>query len=128
MGDVIEILFRDFQRFQLNLYTFRCLTPDEGSQTCIENGYFRSFISSRMLFYSYRQRRCKSPVHLKDHKSSCQEFKAWCGMPTNVKKTYLFVIDHDKKRREQELAPLLTINRESLQKMNLDEACRYLGY
>jgi len=38
------------------------------------------------------------------------------------------VIDNDKKRREQEPAPLLTINGESLQAMILDDACRYLGY
>ena len=49
-------------------------------------------------------------------------------MQIHVKKTYLLVIDNDKKRREQEPAPLLTINRETLQAMNLDDACRYLGY
>ena len=51
-------------------------------------------------------------------------------MQINVKKTYLLVIDNDKKRREQEPAPLLTINEEtpSLQAMNLGDACRYLGY
>ena len=49
-------------------------------------------------------------------------------MQINVKKTYLLVIDHDKKRREQEPAPLLTINGNPLQAMNLDDACRYLGY
>ena len=32
------------------------------------------------------------------------------------------------KHREQEPAPLLTINGETLQAMNLDHACRYLGY
>jgi len=53
-----------------------------------------------------------------------QEFTAWCGMQINAKKTYLLVIDNDKKRREQEPAPLLTINGETLQAMNLDEACR----
>jgi len=47
-----------------------------------------------------------------------QEFTAWCGMQINVKKTYLLVIDNDKKRREQEPAPLLTINGETLQAMN----------
>ena len=57
-----------------------------------------------------------------------QEFTAWCGMQINVKKTYLLVIDNDKKRRKQEPAPLLTINGETLQAMNLDDACRYLGY
>jgi len=39
-----------------------------------------------------------------------QEFTAWCGMQINVKKTYLLVRDNDKKRREQEPVPLLTIN------------------
>jgi len=57
-----------------------------------------------------------------------QEFTAWCGMQINVRKTDLFVIDNDKRRREQEPAPLLTINGENLQATNLDDACRYLGY
>ena len=57
-----------------------------------------------------------------------QELTAWCGMQINVKKTYLLVIDNDKKRREQEPALLLTINGETFQAMNLDDACRYLGY
>jgi len=57
-----------------------------------------------------------------------QEFTAWCGMQINVKKTYLLVIYNDKKRREQEPAPLLTINGETLQAMHLDDACRYLRY
>jgi len=46
----------------------------------------------------------------------------------NVKKTYLLVINNDKKRREQEPAPLLTINGETLRAMNLNDACRYLGH
>jgi len=32
------------------------------------------------------------------------------------------------KHREQEPAPLLTINGETLQAMNLYDACKYLGY
>jgi len=51
-----------------------------------------------------------------------QEFTAWCGMQINVKKMYLLTIDNDKKRRKQEPAPLLTINRETLQAMNLNDA------
>jgi len=51
-----------------------------------------------------------------------QEFTAWGGMQINVKKTYLLVIDNDKKRRKQEPAPRLTINGETLQAMNLDDA------
>jgi len=50
------------------------------------------------------------------------------GVECNVKKTYLLVTDNDKKRREQEPAPLLTINGETLHAMNLDDACKYLGY
>jgi len=49
-------------------------------------------------------------------------------MQINVKKTYLLVIDNDKKGREQEPALLLTINGQILQAMNLDDVCRYLGY
>jgi len=45
-----------------------------------------------------------------------------------VKKTYLLVIDNDTRRREQEPSPLLTINGQTLQAMNLDDACRYLEY
>ena len=62
-----------------------------------------------------------------------QESTAWCGMQIDVKKTHLFVLDNDKKSREQEPAPLLnsallTINGETLPATNLDDACRYLGY
>ena len=57
-----------------------------------------------------------------------QEFTAWCRMEITVNKTNLLVIDADKKRREQDTTPLLTINGETLQAMNLDDACRYLGY
>jgi len=56
-----------------------------------------------------------------------QEFTVWGGMQINVKKTYWLVIHNDKKRREQEPVPLLTINGETLQAINLDDACRYLG-
>jgi len=49
-------------------------------------------------------------------------------MQIHVKKKYLLVIHKDKKRGEQEPAPLLTINGETLQAMHLDDACRYLGY
>jgi len=49
-------------------------------------------------------------------------------MQTNVKKTYLFVMDNDEKRREQEPAPLLTIDGETLRTMNIEDVCRYLIY
>jgi len=45
-----------------------------------------------------------------------QEFTAWCKMQIDVKKTCLLVIDNDKKCRQQEPAPLLTNNGETLQK------------
>ena len=38
-----------------------------------------------------------------------QEFTACYAMQINVKKTYLFVINNDKKRREQEPAPLADV-------------------
>jgi len=49
-------------------------------------------------------------------------------MQINVKKTCLLVIDNDKKCRRQEPTPLLTTNGDILRAMNLDDACRYLGY
>ena len=49
-------------------------------------------------------------------------------MEINVKKTFLLVIDKDQKRRKETPAPELDINGERLRTMNLDEACRYLGY
>jgi len=49
-------------------------------------------------------------------------------MQINVKETYLLVIDHDKKHSEHEPAPILTINRETLQATILDDACRYVTY
>jgi len=60
--------------------------------------------------------------------NNAQECTTWCGMQINVKITYLLVIDNDKKRREEQPAPLLIIIGETLQAMNLDDACRYLGY
>ena len=50
---------------------------------------------------------------------------AWCGMQIHVNRRCLLEIDDDKKRTEQEPAPLsLTINGETLQAMNLNDACR----
>jgi len=59
-----------------------------------------------------------------------QELTAWCGVQINVNsERYLLVIEiTDQRCRQQELALLLTINGETLQGMNLDDACRYLGY
>jgi len=49
-------------------------------------------------------------------------------MQINVKKIYLLIIDDDKKCKEQEPVPLLTIDGETLQTMNLVDACRCLRY
>jgi len=60
--------------------------------------------------------------------AGCTGIYGLVGIQINVKKTYLLIMDNDNKRREQEPALLLTINRETLQALNLDDACRYLGY
>jgi len=57
-----------------------------------------------------------------------QEFTTWCGMEINVKKTFLLVIDKDRKRRESTLAPDLRINGERLKTLDMNDACRYLAY
>jgi len=57
-----------------------------------------------------------------------QEFTTWCGMEINVKKTFLLVIDKDRKRRESTPAPDLRINGERLKTLDINDACRYLGY
>jgi len=57
-----------------------------------------------------------------------QKFTTWCGMEINVKKTFLLVIDKDQKRRESTLAPDLRINGERLKTLDINDACRYLGY
>ena len=58
-----------------------------------------------------------------------QEFTTWCGMEINVKKTFLLVIDKDRKRRESTPAPDLRINGERLKTLDINsDTCRYLGY
>jgi len=57
-----------------------------------------------------------------------QEFTTWCGMEINVKKTFLLVIDKDRKRRESTPAPDLRINGERLKTLDINDAFRYLGY
>ena len=44
------------------------------------------------------------------------------------KKTFLLVIDNDQKRRESIPAPHLRINGERFQTLDINDACRYLGY
>ena len=57
-----------------------------------------------------------------------QEFTTWCGMDINVTKTFLLVIDKDRKRRESMPAPDLRIHGERLNTLDINDACRYLGY
>jgi len=45
-----------------------------------------------------------------------------------LKKTFLLVIDKDRKRRESIPAPDLRINGERLKTLDINDACRYLGY
>ena len=57
-----------------------------------------------------------------------QEFTTWCGMEINVKKTFLLVIERDRKRRESMPAPDLRINGERLKVLDINDTCRYLCY
>ena len=57
-----------------------------------------------------------------------QEFTTWCSMEINVQKTFVLVIDKDRKRRESMPAPDLRINGERLKTLDINEVCRYLGY
>ena len=112
---------------------FPCFIKPKERRQRDENGYqFNNigFIDDISIF-------ADTPEGMHKLLNVVQEFTAWCGMQINVftawcgmqiKKTDLLVIDNDKKRREQEPAPLLAINGETLQAMNLDDACRYLGY
>ena len=59
-----------------------------------------------------------------------QEFTTWCRMEINVKleKTFLLIVDKDRKRRESTPAPDLRINGERLKMLDTNDTCRYLGY
>jgi len=57
-----------------------------------------------------------------------QESTTWCDMEINVKKPFLLVIDKDRKRRESTPAPDLRINGERLKTLDINDACRDLGY
>ena len=47
---------------------------------------------------------------------------------STYKKTFLLVIDKDRKRRESMPALDLRINGERLKTLHINDACRYLGY
>jgi hypothetical protein len=57
-----------------------------------------------------------------------QDFTTWYGMEINVDRTFLLVIDKDRKRMESMPAPDLRINGERLQTLDINDSCRYLGY
>ena len=57
-----------------------------------------------------------------------QEFTTRCGMEINIKNTFSLVIDKDRKRRESMPATDLIINSERLNTLDMNDACRYLGY
>jgi len=57
-----------------------------------------------------------------------QEFTTLCGMEINVKRTFLVVIDKDRKRRASTPAPDLRINGEILKTLDINNACQYLDY
>jgi len=57
-----------------------------------------------------------------------QEFTTWCGMEINVGKTFLLVIDKDRKRKESMPAPDLRINRAHLKTLDINDACWYLVF
>jgi len=52
-----------------------------------------------------------------------QEFTTWCGMEINVTKTFLLVIDKDRKRRESLPAPDLRIKGKRLKTLDINNAC-----
>jgi len=57
-----------------------------------------------------------------------QDFTTWCGMEIKVKTSFVLVIDKDRKRRKNKLAPDLRINGERLKTLDINDACWYLGY
>jgi len=57
-----------------------------------------------------------------------QDFTTWCGMEINVKNTVLLVIDKNRQQRESMPAPDLKIHGEILTTLDINDACRFLGY
>ena len=57
-----------------------------------------------------------------------QELTTWCGVEINFKEAFLLVIDKDRKRRESTPAADLRINGERFKTLDINDACRYLGY
>ena len=57
-----------------------------------------------------------------------QEFTTWCGMEINFKNTFLLVVDKEQKRREHIPSIDLRMNGKRLKTLDINDACRYLGY
>ena len=57
-----------------------------------------------------------------------QELTTWRVMQINVNKKFLLLIDKDRTRRESTPAPDLRLNGERLKTLDINDACRYLGY
>ena len=53
-----------------------------------------------------------------------QKLTTLCGMEIKVEMFFLLVIDEDRKRRESNLR----INGERVKTLDINDACRYLGY
>jgi len=96
---------------------------DDSSQDADHGYQFNnmSFIDDISIF-------AETPEGMQTLLDVVQEFTAWCGMEINVKYPFLLVIDKDRKRREHTPAPDLRINGERLKTLDIDDACRYLGY
>jgi len=70
----------------------------------------------------------ESPKGMQSLFDVVQKFTTWSGMEINVKKPFWLVIDKDRKRRESTPAPDLRINGERLKTLDINDACRYVGY
>ena len=96
---------------------------DDSSQDADHGYHFNkiSFIDDILIF-------AETPEGMQTLLDVVQGFKTWCGMEINVKKTFLLVIDKDRKKRKSTPAPDLRINGECLETLDIIDACRYLGY
>ena len=96
---------------------------DDSSQDADHGYHFNkiSFIDDILIF-------AETPEGMQTLLDVVQGFKTWCGMEINVKKTFLLVIDKDRKKRKSTPAPDLRINGECLETLDINDACQYLGY
>jgi len=100
-----------------------CKDQDDSSQDADHGYQFNNigFIDDISIF-------AETPEGMQTLLDVVQEFIIWCGMEINVKRTFLLVIDKDRKRRESMPAPDLRINGKRLQTLDIYDACWYLGY